>query len=485
MQSIAFWPLTSQTGNNWADYDPTIISKTIVCVEVQYTEIFQRMYRDNDYTPLSRLTTHYGNQLYKCHYLDCPRRLSGFVSRKHCQRHVKSHDRPFKCPVKGCIFADLGYKSEFERNQHLNKHRQAELLMETRIPTQEEEIYPWLFQLVDRNDFLTLEKIWQHCKSVVTVLIAYQLACRAAKRGCLPIVQLIVDFHPLYSDDYHSLLDKKDRRSPDFRIFTLYSFQFRDTSLGGLVRAAIESTNVELVRWILEQTTNWLDLRHRFIHREGSSTRPNIAETRCTVVPYDQVIAEVTSSSSLHVFKIWTEIVLRPGTTVIQQILHDTIQQRVLTAARKTPINELALLDVWRTLHCQGKLNERFLGRALVNISKHGLSIPLAEGLIRLGAPIDFPHLECGGGSSKGMTALHHAAQQTSRRAAEFMKFLLVQNADPHFGYAGTEPSEAAGALGISKWLNMDWREVIQWAKAERKRRRRRRKEESRRSKSR
>jgi hypothetical protein len=71
------------------------------------------------------------------------------------------------------------------------------------------------------------------------------------------------------------------------------------------------------------------------------------------------------------------------------------------------------------------------------------------------------------------MTALHHAARQTSAEAAELMKFLLFAGADPEASArrAKLKISEERGARAISKWLDISWDDLVAQAKEERERR--------------
>ncbi|MCJ1354937.1 MAG: hypothetical protein MMC33_004927 [Icmadophila ericetorum] len=100
----------------------------------------------------------------------------------------------------------------------------------------------------------------------------------------------------------------------------------------------------------------------------------------------------------------------------------------------------------------------------LVMISHRCYSIEVCKLLMQNGADINFqgstwPSENTTKGKS---TALYAAATSKSKRAAEFMKFLLQSGADPNIAsgnrMAGTRP----GARQISKHLGMTWDELCQ-----------------------
>ena len=108
----------------------------------------------------------------------------------------------------------------------------------------------------------------------------------------------------------------------------------------------------------------------------------------------------------------------------------------------------------------------------------------LAKALVECGADADFT-----GGRATERTPLHVAATKCTAAAAELMKFLLVSGANPDVSvrvgrglrpvspnrsrrqYERREertPSMEKGAQNISKWLNMTWDQLVEWAKEQR-----------------
>jgi hypothetical protein len=79
----------------------------------------------------------------------------------------------------------------------------------------------------------------------------------------------------------------------------------------------------------------------------------------------------------------------------------------------------------------------------------------LAEKLLALGAPIDYPS----GYGKTGMPALQFAAKTTTKEAAFFMKYLLLKGART-LGRSGREIGQEKGAMGIATWVGETWEEL-------------------------
>jgi ankyrin repeat protein len=81
--------------------------------------------------------------------------------------------------------------------------------------------------------------------------------------------------------------------------------------------------------------------------------------------------------------------------------------------------------------------------------------------LIDLGADVNYRR------SERYITALHHAARSTSAEAANLMKFLLLSGADPDIQglRSNLRVEDEKGAKGISKWLGVSWKELVEQTK--------------------
>ena len=87
--------------------------------------------------------------------------------------------------------------------------------------------------------------------------------------------------------------------------------------------------------------------------------------------------------------------------------------------------------------------------------------VEIAEFLLENGAAVDAT-------SGTGYTALHWAAKNTTATAAEMVRFLLRQGADPNIKKSGRLPGELPGARNISRWLGLTWDELVESTRAER-----------------
>ncbi|KAM7210216.1 hypothetical protein V8F06_014405 [Rhypophila decipiens] len=145
--------------------------------------------------------------------------------------------------------------------------------------------------------------------------------------------------------------------------------------------------------------------------------------------PYRDTVVAVLKSDSADTFAIWKETL----------------------ADHKGPAPRLG----------EG-IEERHLGKGLVNIAQSTCSIEQARVLLKLGAPIDYPS-----GLHGGYTALHWACKKNSEDAAHFARFLLLEGAEPRLGYGNSLPRNEVGAKKIQHWLGMDWSELITWVKME------------------
>jgi hypothetical protein len=133
--------------------------------------------------------------------------------------------------------------------------------------------------------------------------------------------------------------------------------------------------------------------------------------------------------------------------------------------AMNNPFADLALAQILEKHYSEGFFAKSGPSLLLHRISSNGCSVVLGETALELGADVNDR------GSPSAFTPLQKAAQKTTREAAEFMKLLLLFGADPTL--SSTRPkckkiAQERGAQNISKWLGMDWDELIEWAHNER-----------------
>ena len=62
----------------------------------------------------------YGPISFKCGVVSCPRYDAGFETLDERDYHVRSHNRPFKCPQRGCFYEEVGFPNDGNLNRHIS-----------------------------------------------------------------------------------------------------------------------------------------------------------------------------------------------------------------------------------------------------------------------------------------------------------------------------------------------------------------------------
>jgi len=275
----------------------------------------------------------------------------------------------------------------------------------------DDEIQPLLFDLVKMDKLDEVNRLLLHFRQLPDE-IQQELIKLAVSHGSLAMVQLLVQ---------------------DAACYDLYSCA---------ALASIESENIEVLNWVLPKTNfdSW-DLGLK-------------------------ISLAVMRSGSAEVFEIWDK-----EFAIHRFNIDIMISERTMEAVSKNPAQEARLMALWKREARLGRLTRTSLGKKLSRLAQSSCSIVQVKALLDCGADINFRL------SSLYLTPLHHAARKTTAKAAELMKFLLLSGADPTTSatstYRGSERtttiSTERGARNISKWLNMTWDELVEWAQEERK----------------
>ncbi|KAF3009103.1 hypothetical protein E8E14_009642 [Neopestalotiopsis sp. 37M] len=119
------------------------------------------------------------------------------------------------------------------------------------------------------------------------------------------------------------------------------------------------------------------------------------------------------------------------------------------------------VLRLWKSIDVARVLTPKELGASLHSVASSCQSIPLAEYLLQAGAPVNHQ------ASRSAPTPLHQAARISSMEAAGFVRFLLLQGADPEIKSAlSTLPvKDEKGPKAMSKWLGISWEELVDQCK--------------------
>lgn len=75
-----------------------------------------------DQKSLSQLDKYYGRNHYKCPRLTCPYFYEGFETQQDREKHLRRHDRPFRCVVGDCDQKIFGFTSNTQLEKHIRNY---------------------------------------------------------------------------------------------------------------------------------------------------------------------------------------------------------------------------------------------------------------------------------------------------------------------------------------------------------------------------
>jgi Ankyrin repeat len=281
-----------------------------------------------------------------------------------------------------------------------------------------DEIQPLLFDLVKADKVDVVRNLLDQI-SALPRLIREALEECAASFGSAAMIDLIQPFQRSY---------------------------FPHSSLRSSIRAA----NIDVFKHLLSRSEDCDDKRYAY----GAT--------------YSSILSDVLVSDSEQFFEEWERYIdvefkgWKKTTSV--PFGERYLRPRVIRATAGHPGRENMLITIWEKTLVLESIDHAYLGSALVNVAATICSVRLAKFFVDLGAEVDCRRSEL------YLTALHHAARQDSAAAAEMMKYLLLQGADPELvaGRAHLRIRDEKGAKGIAQWLGMSWDELVAKTKEER-----------------
>ena len=437
------------------------------------------------------LQKHYGPKIFKCTFPSCGLNRQGFDTRHARKTHIEHHARPWKCSVRSCPYAVIGFAKMGARRDHwIKRHRISAPPDPVNLAPHQlsrDDLQVLMFELTKAGDIDGLLRLlsqftlpsWERRPALLL----------AAKMGSLPMVEVLS-----HGDEYW------------------FDSPWKSDAY---IRAVMKSENKDLFRWLLDQL--------------ASLERVN---------DYNILAAEAIATTSPEIYVEWEDFLFDPTRLLeggnpnysdgeANPIKTDEFRQAMklipqhnkrsvlfsqiaFNATGKNTMFEARLIQTWHRLIAVlggAPLNPRFLGWSLICLARSSsLSITVATELLRLGAPLDFPRGKDGTIPTtdlnrhqpepatrprsqtpdqtderrrrqtrhRGMTALHFASRGTSEKAARFVRFLLEEGADPDYGYAGRKPAQERAAALMEKWLGESWEDLVERTREARAKRKRR-----------
>lgn len=395
--------LSTGDGDDWENLDPFTISISSLHIRRLFGSLLcpSRPHRSGCHCSI--LATHYGTRLYKCERLGCKFYWIGFETPAERKSRMLAHDRPFKCDIGACDFAEIGFTSELALIQHMsdchtpgpkqsaNDSRSAGLDIQG-------------FELAVITDAVEAGEV--NCvRDLLWKIPSDSLPDLISKvEGSVEIMELLL-----------KRACAMQGLSPRLGIFLMHPLE-----------KAVKTENSELVKTILccrKESVSYKALNNALAIGSPSMIRILLS-------------ANPSLGDSLPKFQALLDYGKRLNN---ESIIIECLQVFIELASNLI----------------------RYIDDILRRVVDSGSSVRVAKFLIERGARVD----------DKGTgryTVLHKAARQTTAAAAEMVKFLLLQGADPDVRRAGKLPRDLPGAQNISRWLGVTWDELVESTRCER-----------------
>jgi hypothetical protein len=396
-------------GDDWKNQDPLTISTSSLQICRLFESLLCSSRQHRSGCRCFTLAIHYGTRLYKCDRLGCKFYRIGFETYAERKSHLLAHDRPFKCIIRACDFAEIGFTSEPTLTRHISgchKHEPKS----------------------SAND--------SHSADSDTKGFKIDLIANAIEAGEVDRVRDLLQ--QVSSDSLPHLISKAGGGSVEImellleRISTTYGVLPKPVtaSLKQSLKMAVEANNVELVKVLL-------DYRKESVGYNASESVDYEAFVSAFKIKSPPIIRLLISAS--HRVPDAPPTLFKEGRNPNDEpVIIECLQPLLELNAYSRAQNALELAVIWDS------------------------SIGIAEFLLENGATVNAISRK------PGYTILHWAAKNTTATAAEMVRFLLRQGADPSVKKRGRLPGELPGAKNISKWLGFTWDELVESTRAER-----------------
>ena len=320
---------------------------------------------------------------------------------------MKHHDRPWKCSFPGCEFAEGGFLSRAMRDDHLDRFHQKDAASKpiSVAHLETDELLPFI------TDIIRAEKV-------------------DAFRALLPKLE------QLRPSSQADILERAvSVRSPTLLQIiprSVIKSLCTDRSIIRFLQRSIECGRVENFSYLLQFCGPWSMME----------CLPNLLRSRQETMYnawYEHL--NVRKRNGVH----------EPGARFVSR--------KVINATGGEASLEEALIRGWNKDACLKRSGDYWINDALRNVASSTCSIRLAKYLIENGAGVN--HKPRSG--SMFLTPLHLAARRDTAAAAELIKYLLLEGANPNEigGKDEKHIYEEKGAQNIAKWLGISWDSLV------------------------
>ncbi|KAI5458921.1 hypothetical protein BGZ63DRAFT_361273 [Mariannaea sp. PMI_226] len=382
---------------DWEHVDPLTLSSAQLRIRTALESLLCKTKSHQQSCQCSSLKNMYGGKIYKCGRYGCPFYRTGFKTEAQRNRHMEAHTRPYKCDQAGCPFFDLGFRTQALLNIHLRQcHNdnieQREAML--RKPETTDELKNILEDAVKADDIETMRDLSEEVQEISREL----LLVAVNENSSLPILEFLM--HKVKPDGNLNLVQPIDRQ---------------------IYHAAAKMGNLEVFRFFPIQ--EWGSLSIGQIFKFSRS----LENERCADLA-ELIFSNLTSDY----LKLESLKGLHPP--------------------RPNPTRET------QTLECLHRIAEHLpksiLDHGLRDIASGCLSVPIAEFYISRGANAE--------GAAGCDPPLYLASGKDSKEAIQFMKFLLENGANPNIQYLRAKPISARpGPRNCLQTLGMSWDTLV------------------------
>ncbi|KAK2688496.1 hypothetical protein QWA68_012485 [Fusarium oxysporum] len=405
---------------SWADFDPTTISATMIRVHQMLQSLLCSGNKHTKDCHCLEIQKHYGLAVNRCPFISCRFHQSPFKSTDLRDKHIRHHDRPFKCAMETCEYATLGFSSRGQLQHHRDEchQRPTEFNIPGDIDTlQHEDIKSLLAEYIMRDEVQEVERI---LPSIITRWPSEQN----------------------FRSSFRHLLASYGSVAMVRLMFGVHTYSGREAFLSGAIRAR----NIPVVEWAFSTGVSELG--------EGPDT--------------DFLGSDIMASDSVEFFNSWRNYDLSSGDFNLRWLTF------VLPTSKWSPLMEAQLATFWIEQYKLGNFHVKAASECLKKLVSLNCSLVLAKALVACGADVNYRPVK----RSTTFYPLHYVMRKTTAEAAYLVEYLLLAGADPYVKVmypSGKNKGQTInlslepGAKGITKHLGKTWDELIEWAAEERR----------------